>query len=66
MLVVSVILSSTEKSSTNPFNAAFFMLSAVKSFEIFLKHNGYGFISEFFALDWYTFMALTKKLLLPL
>ena len=28
----------------------FFSL-AVKSFEVFPKHNGYGFISELFALD---------------
>ena len=29
------------------------MLLAVKPFEIFPKHNGYGFISEFFALNLY-------------
>ena len=43
------------------------MLSIVKSFEILPKHNGYGFISESFALNWHTFMVLTnKKLLLRL
>ena len=34
-----------------PFNSVFFMLLAVKLFGIFPKHNGYGFISEFFALN---------------
>ena len=29
------------------------MLLAEKSPEIFPKHKGYLFISEFFALDWY-------------
>ena len=29
----------------------FFMLLAVKSFEIFPKHNGYDFIAESFALN---------------
>ena len=39
----------------------------MKSFEIFLKHKGYFSISKSFALNWYTFVALTnKKLLLPL
>ena len=42
------------------------MLLAVKSFEIFPKHSRYGFISEFFALNGYIFVALNKKLLLPL
>ena len=38
-----------------------------KSFEIFTKHNGYGFISESFSLNGYIFVASTnKKLLLPL
>ena len=43
------------------------MLLAVKSLEIFPKLNEYGFISEFFALNWYSFLALmNKKLLLTL
>ena len=43
------------------------MLLAVKSFEIFSKRNGYGFISEYFAVKWYIFEALTdEKLFLPL
>ena len=33
------------------FNPAFFMLLGEKFFEIFPKHNGYCFISEFFALN---------------
>ena len=36
------------------------MLLAVKSFETFLKHEGY-FFSESFALNWYIFVALTNK-----
>ena len=32
-------------------NPVFFMLLAVKSFEIFPKHNGHGFIPDFFALN---------------
>ena len=35
------------------------MLLAVKSVEIFLNHNGYGFILEFFRLKGYIFVALT-------
>ena len=43
------------------------MLLAVKSLEIFPKLNGYGFISEFFALNGCIFVVLTnKKLLLSL
>ena len=65
--LILIILLSTEKSCTYPVNLVFFMLLAVKSLEIFPKHNNYGFISESFALNWYTFVALTnKKLLLPL
>ena len=33
--------------------------------EILPKHNGYGFVSEFFALNWYVFVELTNKKLLP-
>ena len=40
------------------------MLLAEKSAEIFHKHKGYFFISESFALNWYTFVALTNKMLL--
>ena len=40
------------------------MLLAVKSFEIFPKHNGYGFVSEPYALNWYISVALTNKKLL--
>ena len=43
------------------------MLSSLKYFEILAKHDGYGFISESFALDEYIFVALTiKKLLFQL
>ena len=43
------------------------MLLADQSPEIFPKHNKYLPISEFFALNWYIFVALTnKKLLLQL
>ena len=65
--LILIILLSAKKSCTYPVNLVFFMLLAVKSLEIFPKHNSYGFISESFALNWYTFVALTnKKLLLPL
>ena len=37
------------------------MLLAVKSFEIFPKHNIFGFSPESFAFNWYIFVALTKK-----
>ena len=37
------------------------MLTAVKSFEIFPRQNGYFFISESFALNSYIFVALTNK-----
>ena len=43
------------------------MLSTEKSFKMFPKHKGYLFISESFALNWCTILALTNKnLLLPL
>ena len=43
------------------------MLSTVKSFELLPKNNGYGFICDSLALNWYIFTSLTyKKLLLPL
>ena len=45
----------------------FFILLIAKSFDILPKHSAKSFISEFFALNCYTFAALTnKKLLLPL
>ena len=40
------------------------MLSSVNSLEILSKHNGYGFISRSFALNWYIFVALTNEILL--
>ena len=40
-----------------------FFLSTVKPFAILLKHNGYGFISEPFALNWWVFMLLTLSYL---
>lgn len=44
-----------------------FMLSIVKSFEIFPKHKGDGFISRSFSLNWWTFKPLkNKKMLDPL
>ena len=51
----------------HPFKPVFlFLLLAEKSPEIFPKHK-IIFISESFALNWYIFVALTKKkLLLPL
>ena len=42
------------------------MLLTAKPFETFPKHNIYGFMSEIFALNWYIFGHLQKKLLLPL
>ena len=41
------------------------MILAAKSFGMFSKHNGYGFILESFALNWFVFVALTNKKLLP-
>ena len=37
------------------------MLSIVKSFEILSKHDGYGFISEPFAFNWYIFRGATNE-----
>ena len=38
------------------------MLLTAKSFETFPKHSGYGFMALwFFALNWYIFVAFTKK-----
>ena len=42
------------------------MLSTVKIFEILPKHNGCGFIPEYFAFNSYSFTQLEyKKLLFP-
>ena len=63
-MLVLTALQLTYKNCTLPF---FFLLLIVKLFEILPKHNGYGFISESFALNLYIFTFLTyKKLLLPL
>ena len=51
ILLISIPLQSTEKLYTYPFNFGFIELLNVKSFEIFPKHNGYGFISKSFALN---------------
>ena len=40
-----------KKSYTNPFNPGLFMLSTATFFEIFSKHNGYGFISASFGMN---------------
>ena len=62
-----ISIAAREKSYTYPFNPAFFMLSTGKSFEILPKHNGCGFVSESYALNWYIFTPLSYKiLLLPL
>ena len=55
------------KNFTTPFNPVFFILLIVKSFEKLPKRSGQSFISEFYALNLYTFVALAnKKLLFPL
>ena len=56
-----IALQSTEKILKTPFNPVFFILLIVKVFEMLHKHNGYGFISEFFALNIYISTALTNK-----
>ena len=48
-----------KKGCTYPLNPVFFVLSIVKCFKILPKHNGYGFISESFALNWYISTTLT-------
>ena len=40
------------------------MLSPVKSFEIHSKHNGFGFITDFVALNWWKFKSEAYKKLL--
>ena len=45
-----MVLKSIEKAFTNPFMAVFFTILSEKSFKIYLKHNGYGLVSESFAL----------------
>ena len=42
------------------------MLVIAKSLEILPRHDGYGFASESFTLNWYIFNAINKKLLLQL
>ena len=42
------------------------MLLIAKSLEILPRHDGYGFASESFTLNWNIFTAISKKLLLPL
>ena len=42
------------------------MLLTALSFKRFHKHKGYCLITEFFALKWYIFVALTNKKLLVL
>ena len=42
------------------------MLFIAKSLEILPRHDGYGFASESFTLNWYIFTAINKKLLLQL
>ena len=37
----------------------FFMLSTVESLKMLAKLNGYGFILEFVASNWYIFIPLT-------
>ena len=54
------------KKITNPFNPDFFILLIVNSFETLPKNSAWSFISECFALSWYTFVALTNKKLLLL
>ena len=67
MSLVSIELKSTEEKIKTSFNPVFFILLMVKSFETIPKHSEWSSISEFFGLNWYTFVALTnKKLLLPL
>ena len=48
---------------TYQFNPVFFLLISMKSFKIFFKHNRYDFVSEFFALNWYIFVALAHKII---
>ena len=59
ILLVSKALYSTKKLFIPPFNPVFFfMLLAEKCPEIFPKHKGYFFVSEYFALNEYIFVAL--------
>lgn len=47
--VNSIIIN--RKSQTYLFNPAFFMLLNVKPFEVLPQNNGYGYLSESFALN---------------
>ena len=44
-----------------PFNPVFFILSTEKSFKMCPRHNGYGTISESFALNLIISVPLTNK-----
>ena len=56
-MLVSIGLKSTEKKFTAPLNPVFFFKSLiVKPFEI-----SWSLISKFYALNWYTAVALTSK-----
>ena len=60
---IGLKLTKKKKNSATPFNPVFFML-IVKSFETLPKHTELSFISKFFVLNWYSFVALTNKKLL--
>ena len=51
MLLVSKVLSSTEKLYTHPFNPLSFLSLAEKYPEIFPEHEGYFFYSRIFCFD---------------
>lgn len=43
-----------------PLNPSLFKSLFADFFEIFTKHNGYGFISKHFTLDWWIFIGTQK------
>ena len=50
--IVTIINNITiNRETIHAFHLILFFFSCAKSFEIFPKHNGYGFISEFFGLN---------------
>ena len=57
----SILLKSAKSPFTYPFSPVFFMLSTVRSFGIFPRHNGYGFISESFPLNLQIFTPFTYR-----
>ena len=59
-------INSKKKYTHTHFILFFFQLLTQKSFEIFPRHNGYGFMSEFLLFINIFFVALSKKLLPPL